>query len=69
MLAAEHVARHSFGAAYHGLLTHCGPLPRASCREKAAGLYSVYPYALALLLVEVPYLVVQSTVYVSIVYW
>lgn len=38
-------------------------------RERAAGLYSVSAFSLAQLLVEVPYLVVQATVYVSMVYW
>lgn len=38
-------------------------------RERAAGMYSVLPFALAQLLVEIPYLVVQALVYSSIVYW
>lgn len=40
-----------------------------ACRERAAGMYSVYAFSLAQLLVEVPYLIVQATVYVSMVYW
>lgn len=39
------------------------------CRERAAGMYSVYAFSLAQLLVEVPYLIVQAVVYVSMVYW
>lgn len=38
-------------------------------RERAAGLYSVTSFALAQQLVEIPYLIVQATVYVSMVYW
>jgi len=38
-------------------------------RERAAGLYSVSAFSLAQLLVEVPYLIVQAIVYVSMVYW
>jgi ABC-type multidrug transport system permease subunit len=38
-------------------------------REVAAGMYSAWSFALAQQLVEIPYLVVQSVVYSSIVYW
>ncbi|MCL7036322.1 hypothetical protein MKW94_007387 [Papaver nudicaule] len=37
-------------------------------RERAAGLYSALPYALAQLLVELPYILVQSVMYALIVY-
>ncbi|RZC79069.1 hypothetical protein C5167_003836 [Papaver somniferum] len=37
-------------------------------RERAAGLYSALPYALAQLLVELPYILVQAVVYALIVY-
>lgn len=32
-------------------------------------MYGVYAFSLAQLLVEVPYLIVQAVVYVSMVYW
>lgn len=38
-------------------------------REHAAGIYSVPSYVLAEFLVEVPYLIVQATLYSLIVYW
>ncbi|KAL4447582.1 hypothetical protein ABPG75_004801 [Micractinium tetrahymenae] len=38
-------------------------------RERAAGMYRVLPFALAQLLVEVPFLIVQALVYSCIVYW
>lgn len=38
-------------------------------REKAAGMYRVLPYAAAMQLVEVPYLIIQAVVYSAIVYW
>jgi ABC-type multidrug transport system permease subunit len=37
-------------------------------REKAAGMYSALPYALAQVLIEVPYIFVQTVVYAVIVY-
>lgn len=33
------------------------------CRERAAGLYSAYPFALAQAVVEFPYLLVQTILY------
>ena len=38
-------------------------------REKAAGAYGVAPYVLAEALVEVPYVIVQATIYSLVVYW
>ncbi|KAL6781800.1 hypothetical protein ACKKBF_B09460 [Auxenochlorella protothecoides x Auxenochlorella symbiontica] len=38
-------------------------------RERAAGLYGVLPFAAAQQLVELPYILIQAVVYVSIVYW
>lgn len=38
-------------------------------REVAAGMYSAWSFGLAQQLVEIPYLIVQSVVYSSIVYW
>ncbi|CAM6028215.1 unnamed protein product [Sphagnum balticum] len=37
-------------------------------REKAAGMYSAIPYALAQVLIEVPYVLIQATVYALITY-
>jgi ABC-type multidrug transport system permease subunit len=37
-------------------------------REKAAGLYSAIPYALSQVLIEVPYVIVQATLYSVITY-
>eukprot|EP00252_Welwitschia_mirabilis_P000940 TRINITY_DN10929_c0_g1_i1.p1 TRINITY_DN10929_c0_g1~~TRINITY_DN10929_c0_g1_i1.p1 ORF type:complete len:1465 (-),score=160.32 TRINITY_DN10929_c0_g1_i1:229-4623(-) len=37
-------------------------------REKAAGMYSPLPYAIAQVAIEVPYVLMQSVVYVAIVY-
>lgn len=33
------------------------------CRERAAGYHSSYPFALANLLIEIPYLLVQTLLY------
>ncbi|KAL6780792.1 hypothetical protein ACKKBF_B11655 [Auxenochlorella protothecoides x Auxenochlorella symbiontica] len=38
-------------------------------RERAAGMYSVAPYSVAQVVVELPYLVVQTLSYSVIVYW
>lgn len=38
-------------------------------REKAAGMYHVLPYAAAMQLVELPYLIIQAVVYSAIVHW
>ena len=40
-----------------------------SYRERAAGYYGVFPFALAQLVVELPYLAVQTVLFSSIVYW
>jgi ABC-type multidrug transport system permease subunit len=37
-------------------------------RERAAGMYSAIPYALAQVLIEVPYVIVQTLVYALITY-
>jgi ABC-type multidrug transport system ATPase subunit len=37
-------------------------------REKAAGMYSAIPYALAQILIEIPYVLVQSILYAGITY-
>ncbi|KGN58035.1 hypothetical protein Csa_010583 [Cucumis sativus] len=37
-------------------------------RERAAGMYSAFPYALAQVLVEIPFILVQTTYYTLIVY-
>eukprot|EP01018_Ginkgo_biloba_P002637 Gb_30093 [translate_table: standard] len=37
-------------------------------REKAAGMYSALPYAFAQVAIEVPYILIQSIVYVALVY-
>ncbi|XP_022728526.1 pleiotropic drug resistance protein 1-like isoform X2 [Durio zibethinus] len=37
-------------------------------REKAAGMYSAMPYAIAQVVIEIPYVFIQSTVYSIIVY-
>jgi hypothetical protein len=37
-------------------------------RERAAGMYSPMPYAMAQAMVEIPYILVQSTVYALITY-
>ncbi|CAM6029266.1 unnamed protein product [Sphagnum balticum] len=37
-------------------------------REKAAGMYSAIPYALAQILIEIPYVLVQASLYALIVY-
>ncbi|KAG6389557.1 hypothetical protein SASPL_151028 [Salvia splendens] len=37
-------------------------------REKAAGMYSDLPYALSQVLIEIPYVIVQSTIYALIIY-
>jgi len=37
-------------------------------REKAAGMYSAIPYALAQVLIEVPYVLIQATAYALITY-
>ncbi|KDP40865.1 hypothetical protein JCGZ_24864 [Jatropha curcas] len=37
-------------------------------RERAAGMYSALPYALAQIIVEMPYVLVQTTYYTAIVY-
>ena len=39
------------------------------CRERAAGMYGSYPYALAQALVELPYSVVQGVLYSLITYF
>ena len=39
------------------------------CRERAAGMYGSYPYALAQTLVELPYSVVQGILYSAITYF
>ena len=39
------------------------------CRERSAGYYASYPYALAQALVEIPYLVVQAFLFSFIVYF
>ena len=38
-------------------------------RERAAGMYAALPYALAQGDVEVPYIIVQTIIYVCITYW
>lgn len=38
-------------------------------RERAAGMYSSLPYVAAQQLVEIPYLLLQTAIYSSIVYW
>lgn len=38
-------------------------------RERAAGTYAVFPYAMALQVVEIPYLAVQAILYVCTVYF
>ncbi|EPS72570.1 hypothetical protein M569_02187, partial [Genlisea aurea] len=37
-------------------------------RERAAGMYSSWPYALAQIVIEVPYILVQTSIYAPIVY-
>lgn len=38
-------------------------------RETAASMYSPLPYALATTLAEVPYLLIQAVIMVSVTYW
>ncbi|CAH9122315.1 unnamed protein product [Cuscuta epithymum] len=37
-------------------------------REKAAGMYSAFPYAISQVVIEIPYIILQSAVYCGIVY-
>lgn len=39
------------------------------CRERAAGYYATYPFALAQFLIEVPYVLAQSVLYAIITYF
>ena len=39
------------------------------CRERAAGYYATYPFALAQLLIEIPYVLVQSVFFSCITYF
>ena len=41
----------------------------ALCRERAAGYFAVYPFALAQALIEMPYICVQSILYSCITYF
>lgn len=39
------------------------------CRERAAGYYATYPFALAQLLIEIPYVLAQSVFFSVITYF
>ena len=39
------------------------------CRERAAGYYATYPFALAQFLIEIPYVLVQSVFFSVITYF
>ena len=38
-------------------------------RERASGMYRIFPYFLAVYIVEVPYLLLQTVIYTTITYW
>ena len=71
--AATLVSRDSCSVPQHSLQCHfgekAGEKPRCLCRERAAGYYATYPFALAQFLIEVPYVLAQSVLYAIITYF